>query len=259
MPGASRPRDSLARADLRHAPCPDYTQLGGSRHGVKARSCCGSVLTLPVVDPRVLEREDRKGCIRTAAPGRSARNDAEFPAVRVLVDVRVLRRAQGQVPERAATGVQDLVRALRPGRAADEVPGPQGRLSPGPPKRPLALEDEEHLLVHVVEVVRERGLPRLELGDVVPELPRAELRSHDRVTGLVLGPVRLRVDRLQLVEIDDPRLVLVHATLRSRHSSARSITSGRWSLTGSHCDALPVSARRRADDADASRKTWSAR
>jgi hypothetical protein len=45
----------------------------------------------------------------------------------------------------------------------------------------LPREDEEQLLVDVVEVVRERLLPRGDLGEVVAELLRAEVERDRRV------------------------------------------------------------------------------
>src|SRR6266496_1117841 len=114
-----------------------------------------SGFTLPVVEAwsTTINHFERGGLVEAAFRQELAR-------VRVLADLRCLHRTDGQVLQGRGGRVDDLVRILGSRRNEDHVARPQRERFAGHAKRPVALEDDEHLFLGMVEMVRTPSLVR---------------------------------------------------------------------------------------------------
>jgi hypothetical protein len=94
------------------------------------------------------------------------------------------------------------VRAVRPLREADRVPGAQLPLPLRRPQGRCALEDDQPLLIAELVVVRADALPGRQLVDREAELLGAEQRTDAQIPRVVTDGVSLVVRELDAVEID---------------------------------------------------------
>src|SRR6266704_614193 len=126
-----------------------------------------SGFTLPVVEAwsTTINHFERGGLVEAAFRQELAR-------VRVLADLRYFHRTYGQVLQGRGGCVDDLVRILGSRRNKDDVAWPQREHFASHAKCPIALKDDEHLFLGMVEMVRTPSLARSKYVDRRAELSR---------------------------------------------------------------------------------------
>src|SRR5260221_6276445 len=139
-----------------------------------------SRLTVPVVEAflppiNCLERRSR---LKTAFSQILAR-------VGVFADFRGFHGADGEVLEGRVGRVDDLVRIFRAGRYEDDIAGLQGKHLIRDPERALALKDEEHLFLSVMQVVGTPALARRKNVEGCAELLRGCTSRQTRPLSIV--------------------------------------------------------------------------
>ena len=83
---------------------------------------------------------------------------AVLARIRVLADFRILLRADRQVLHRRVRGVDQLMWILGAGRNIDHIAGAHRHHLTRDAQRPFPFEDDEHLFLRVVRVIRARDL-----------------------------------------------------------------------------------------------------
>src|SRR5258706_15951074 len=157
---------------------------------------------LPTASDFALPVIDVARCRRGRMPPFAVEGD-DLAGVRVLADLGVGHRADGQEAQLGVRIIHDLVRGVGPAdRAADDIARADLAGFGAVAQRARARDDEEHLFLGTMTVERAAALARRQHVVGIAEMARAEQRADARRAPLELVAPGAVLE-LELVEVDD--------------------------------------------------------